>query len=280
MTKRLVLIDEPPEGGAKTLRYALEDFMFGNVQVAYADKLEGWSFFDAIKPALTGRANVVLVGSWFPHAHKLEGAELQMLDRAYLSCGGVHVVCRPSRYNGDRKPLEVMDALLADNHKRIEYDVNSTLHSEPKAFIVKNLLPAMDEAPIAPDPYVGFWGPRALAIVADKNNFKGFAPPFISFRKDGLSWWLADGLRRAGIPERSLVWVNCRDADDVETDPGPLLSLKPEKIFALGDNASKWCQAYEMDHSCYKHPLAWKRYHPKQPYPLMSALVEAVKAMR
>jgi len=280
MTRRLILIDSPPNGGAKQLRHALEDHLSGSFTVASVEKNEGWRFFDAIKPALLGRSNVILEGTWYPHAHKMDGAELQMLERAALTCGKVHVVCRPSRYLGEREGLDVMDVLLADDHARIEFDINATLHSDIGSFIRRELLPAIDQSPICPEPYVGRYAERAIAIVADKPKFAGFNPPFISFRRDGVSWWLADGMRRAGLLEQFFVWVNCRSADEVETDPGPLIALRPEKVFALGDQAAKWCAEYEIDCTIHKHPISWKRFNPTKPYPLVSDLVKAVGALR
>jgi len=281
MTKRLIIIDSPPNGGAKLLRHGLEDHLGGNYTIATMDgQQEGWQYFDAIKPALLGRSNVILEGSWYPYAHKLQPAELQMLERAALTCGKVHLVCRPSRYTEERSGLDIMDALLADDHTRIEYDYNSTLHSDVARFILHNVLPAIDQAVPCPEPYVGKWNKRAIAIVSDKPAFKGFSPPFISFRKEGVSWWLADGMRRAGLLEEFFVWVNCRDASEVENDPGPLIALRPDHVFALGDQAAKWCAEYQIDCVQHKHPLSWKRYSPKQPYPLISDLVKAVGSLR
>jgi hypothetical protein len=283
MTKRLIIIDSPPQGGSTQLRHALEEHLHGSFTVAqtdYTEGVDGYRFFNAIKPALLGRANVILEGSWYRVANKMEPAELQMLERAALSCGVVHIVCRPSRYLGLREGLDVMDVLLGDNHTRIEFDYNSNLHADISSFIQRNVLPTMDETRMAPEPYVGKWDKRAIALVSDKPSFKGFAPPFISFRKDGVSWWLADGLARAKIPESSLIWVNCRDADEVEVDPGPLLALKPYQIVALGEQAVKWCNEYEMDFVIEKHPLYWKKNHPKQAYPLMKTLAGLVGEMR
>jgi hypothetical protein len=183
-----------------------------------------------------------------------------------------------------------MDVLLSDDHARVEFDINSTLHSDLPAFVKRNVLPAMDQSPISPEPYVGAWRDRAIVIVSDKPVFKGFAPPFISFRPDGVSWWLADGMARAGLIESYFVWVNCQDADEKETDPSPLIGyelgttraggLKYSKVFSLGDNAQIWCRRHNIDATPHKHPLAWKRYHPGKEYPLVLDLVKAVGALR
>jgi hypothetical protein len=47
-------------------------------------------------------------------------------------------------------------------------------------------------------------------------------------------------------------------------------------VFALGENAAKWCQEYEIDCTVEKHPLSWKKYNAGKPYPLVGNLVKAV----
>jgi hypothetical protein len=287
MTKRLILIDSPPNGGMRSLRHALEEHLDGGFAVTHIDgEPAGWKYFDAVKPALLGRSNVVLEGSWYPHCHHMAGAELQMLERAALSCGKVHIACRPSCYTGEIEPLQVMDLLLSDDYSRIEFDINSSLHSDLPSFVKRSVLPAMDQSPIAPEPYVGHWAERAIVIISDKPSFKGFAPPFISFRPDGVSWWLADGMRRAGLLESFFVWVNCQDADGSETDPKPLIGdppkpgLKYHRVFSLGDNAAAWCNRYDIPATSHKHPLSWKRYNAGKEYPLVVDLVKAVGELR
>jgi hypothetical protein len=292
MSSRLILIDSPPNGGMRSLRHALEDVLDGGFAVTHIDgEPEGWKYLDAIKPALLGRSNVVLEGSWYPHVHHMAGAEVQMLERAALTCGKTHIVCRPSRYTGEMGPLQLMDVLLSDDYNRVEFDTNSNLHGDVEGFVRRCVLPIMDQAPIAPEPYVGKYAERAIVIVCDKPSFKGFAPPFISFRPDGVSWWLADGMRRAGLLEEYFLWVNCQDSEDNPTSPDPLVGaeigvdrraggLKYHRVFALGDNAAAWCRKWGIEFTAHKHPLAWKRYHPGKEYPLVVDLVKTVGGMK
>jgi len=53
VTKRLILIDSPPNGGMRALRHALEEHLEGDFSVTHIDgEPEGWKYLDAIKPAL------------------------------------------------------------------------------------------------------------------------------------------------------------------------------------------------------------------------------------
>lgn len=283
MAKRLILIDAPPNGdhGQKAVRYALEDIIgdYSFVNLTPGEEIvRGYQYFEAIKPALIGRQNVVIEGSWYERPWDLKGAELQMLERAALSCGYVHIVCRPGMFRGEPKDLIRADKLILE-HSVVAYDNSSMLCQDTKRFVQQFVLPEMD-FPLCPEPYLGRWMPRAIALISDKPKFKGFNAPFISFREDGVSWWLADAMHRANLDESYFVWVNCRDADEIEADPEPLVKLKPTICLALGANASEWCRRAKLPFAEHKTPLEWKNKHKGQMYPLISDCRKLVGAMK
>ena len=295
MAKRLFLIDAPPgDHGQKAIRYALEDVIgdYSFVNLTPGEEIiKGYQYFEAIKPALIGRQNVVIEGSWYRRPWKQEDAELQMLERAALSCGFVHIICRPGMFRGEQKDLQRVEALISSDYDAVVYDSASMLCQDPRRFVQQFVLPAMD-FPCAPEPYLGRWLPRAIALVSDKPKFKGFNAPFISFREDGVSWWLADAMARANLDESHFVWVNCQDADGVETDPDPLLRLQPTICLAMGTNAAEWCRRANTRESAlvrfhgplaiaeHKTPIEWKTKHRDKMYPLISDCRKLVEAMR
>ena len=97
--------------------------------------------------------------------------------------------------------------------------------------------------------------------------------PFASVAHSSLYLNLA--LDKANILESDLAWVNARDYDDKETE-SRLLSHEWLKIIALGGIAEAWVNKHGK--SCLKipHPSYWKRFHSKEPYPLIQVLKDLV----
>ena len=85
------------------------------------------------------------------------------------------------------------------------------------------------------------------------------------------SLWLNLLLTRSLIPERELAWVNAYDRHGNPTDPA-ILKHPWKAVYALGGNAAKWLKAEGKKHGRVPHPQAWKRFHSKEPYPLIDFL--------
>jgi hypothetical protein len=95
--------------------------------------------------------------------------------------------------------------------------------------------------------------------------------PFTAFHHSSL--WVNLQLHTAGIDEARLTWINATDWQDKDIDHKIL--IKPwENIIALGNNARNWISKApcEIDHVHTLHPQAWKRFHAKEPYPLISLI--------
>lgn len=129
---------------------------------------------------------------------------------------------------------------------------------------------------------LGVW-PTGLAsappvlLVGDRPSSKWPASrpawPFISAMRSGCSWWLAEQLERAGIPENRLFWV-----DSADRDGNPLrLPAEPWQanfggVFALGKNAAEWCWNNGWRFEQVHHPQFWHRFQPGKTYQLTKLL--------
>lgn len=85
------------------------------------------------------------------------------------------------------------------------------------------------------------------------------------------SLWLNLQLHQARIPEERLFWANAFDHKGNPSDPSIL--QHSVQLVALGGNANKWIRENKhLGHWQFQHPQAWKRFHSKEPYPLIECL--------
>jgi len=94
--------------------------------------------------------------------------------------------------------------------------------------------------------------------------------PFYSTKNSSL--WLNKQLEELGVHENDVLWLNSADLNGVPTDPKLLEGWGKHTIIALGGNASKWLEEHGKPHLKVFHPQAWKRFHSKEPYPLLGHL--------
>ena len=86
------------------------------------------------------------------------------------------------------------------------------------------------------------------------------------------SLWLNQQLEQFHIPEDGLAWVNATDINGVKTDH-KILEHHWGGIIALGNNAKLWaCKGTSKVVWLAQHPSAWKRFHSREPYPLLGLL--------
>jgi hypothetical protein len=110
-------------------------------------------------------------------------------------------------------------------------------------------------APSAPADYSVFW-----------------YTPFGALRNSSL--YLNLELENAGIDEHDLTWTNSTNISGESLSPA---FLDPnrfpwKRIIALGGHATYWVTS--AGHKCESipHPSYWKRFHSKEPYPLIDLL--------
>lgn len=95
--------------------------------------------------------------------------------------------------------------------------------------------------------------------------------PFISSLRNGCSYWLAEKLEDAGIPESELCWVNAYQRDGTPTNAAPLRDAPFKRVVALGRNAGNWCEENCLaesigDFAQVHHPQYWKRLKDGKTY--------------
>lgn len=104
--------------------------------------------------------------------------------------------------------------------------------------------------------------------------------PFYSTKNSSL--WINKLLVEHDIPETCLLWFNTTLADGTKLDRQVIerqIKKNPScLIVCLGGNAHKWFRMHYPDeqHSLVHHPQAWKRFHSKEPYPLMNLLQQTL----
>jgi hypothetical protein len=133
-------------------------------------------------------------------------------------------------------------------------------------------------------PGTGRWAPdETVVLVGDR---PGTTPgpgwsPFTTWNDRGCSAWLADVLEAAEIPESALYWVNAFSADGRATPHEWLATLQPRTVITLGREAAAWLQKWDGHRTLraideVEHPQFWKRFHHRDPYPLVDALQDAL----
>ena len=98
--------------------------------------------------------------------------------------------------------------------------------------------------------------------------------PFCGMK--GSSKWLNLWLTRYLIREEDLFWINALNLDGSKADILKITQkLKPSKIIALGNVASKLCEENNLQHVKVPHPAYWSRFHSKEihNYPLIKELI-------
>ena len=120
----------------------------------------------------------------------------------------------------------------------------------------------------------GAWTPKnEILLVGDRPAPSAPVDPAFHYTPFGAHWnsslWLNALLEKHQIPEERLGWVNAYDLDGTPTNQA-VLKHQWGQIIARGGNASQWCKQHV--HIKVQHPQAWKRFHSKEPYPLIGYL--------
>lgn len=122
----------------------------------------------------------------------------------------------------------------------------------------------------------GQWEPTGQTLlVGDRPAPSAPDDPAFHYTPFAALWhsslWLNLQLERASIAEETLGWVNSADLQGRPTNQD-VLRKDWGRVICLGGNAARWCRQAGVPHLQVHHPQAWKRFHPKEPYPLIQAL--------
>lgn len=114
-----------------------------------------------------------------------------------------------------------------------------------------------------------------VLLIGDRPAPSAPDDPKFHYTPFGAMWnsslWLNLLLHHANIPETELSWVNAADFYGRSTDKN-ILKEPWKLIIALGGNAAGWIKSEEVPFIKVHHPSAWKRFHSKEPYPLIEVL--------
>lgn len=312
---RLYILEGPDGGGKTTLLGRLTQWLTNRgrrVTVEHhgpylGEQQIGWRYFSSLKNCLVGRSDVVMDRSWLSEpvygnayrngANRLRPGEVQQLERAGFTCGAIVIYCQPLR----QTTIDNWQKRKADNgeyvqdpsamHRVIDEYLDQsqtwpfpTVIYDYQTLTVEELFKQVEDAeawtPTTPYPYAGSLQAR-VGIVGDRANHPSFPLPFFSMLNNGCSMWLAESLAAEGVSERDLLWVNAYDTRGAPNDPTPFiangLGTTERPLLALGANAIRWCDTHQLRYVEHKHPMFWKRFKHKLPYPLVQAIKEQLE---
>jgi hypothetical protein len=103
--------------------------------------------------------------------------------------------------------------------------------------------------------------------------------PFYSTKHSSL--WINRLLWEHRVPESALLWFNTTLADGTPLSHRLFFNQVKSHptVICLGGNAEKWLKTFALYQGHYEkvfHPQAWKRFHSKEPYPLLAVLQHAL----
>lgn len=103
--------------------------------------------------------------------------------------------------------------------------------------------------------------------------------PFYSTKNSSL--WINRLLWEHHVPENELLWFNTTLADGTPLSSRVFFNQvrSDTLVVCLGGNAEKWLVRHTPYRAQYEkvfHPQAWKRFHSKEPYPLIAVLQQAL----
>ena len=123
---------------------------------------------------------------------------------------------------------------------------------------------------------VGSFKVGSILIIGEKpaRPQLGLNLPFAEMR--GCSGWLNTLLEQANIDERKLTWVNAFDNYGTPAKLQWIINkIRPWPIICLGRRAEALLvKESDNDYLYFHHPQAWKRFHNKEPYPLIDKLIK------
>ncbi len=303
---RALTIFEGPDGSGKTtlaLKYAAAT---GARYVhcgpyPLVKKGLGRLYVEAMLPALDGYEDVVMDRCWlsepiYGDVHRggqdrLGVVGRRMLDRVAMRCETRVVVCLPpvdtclaafrlrkgAELLRDEKALRVV-------HERYRRLTNYAILTHVYDYTLDAARDGVDwvrarvptEAHLATIPSAGSRGEARVLLVGEAPGpVKEHDPlaryPFVSFSKQGCSWWLTEQLQAAKVPEQMLLWANASTlSEDFYHSVHPTTH-----VVALGEVTRQALPSYVKVDDVVEHPQHAKRFRFGKPYSL-TKLIQGV----
>lgn len=306
-TCKTITIFEGPDGGGKS--YAAQAYAATiGADVVHLGPFPGVGpgnlarlYVEAMLPALQGHRHVVLDRCWLserPYGQAFRNGKLRllpvherMLSRLAWRCGAVLVLGLPGidvclanwRARRGEELLQREDQLrevydcYAGRAAVDGYDLNTVVYDYKGGSLAAMLEDVLRLRPRTHPLTVRSAGNLAarVAIVGEgfgmvKDTDALYQWPFASFSNQGCSRWLTDQLLEAGVGEDQLLWVNADHLTDASFND----LLRTKHVLAFGKIASQRLVELDITHQLSPHPQSWKRFHHRDPYPVIARVRE------
>lgn len=302
MTTKPVTVFEGPDGSGKSTaaRWFAEQTHARYVHLGPFPRVRDGLprlYVESMLPALLGLSPVVLDRSWLSEpiygrvfrggANRIRAVEQRMIERVAWACGAVVVNCEVSLETSLRNFRSRRGAeMLSDEDQLTAVHLNyqnlrTSLSSVSFDYERLNYSTLRDDIEtvrpfLHPLQSAGNLEAKILLVgekFADhKNQDPLYQAPFVSFSGDGCSRWFTQLLEDAEIGEDQLCWIN---SDQLTAEV-----RFEHRVVALGDVASSKLTELNIRNMSFTHPQAWKRFHPREPYPLIDYLKETLACTR
>lgn len=308
-----VIIFEGPDGAGKTTFAHHVAQLIGGRYVHLGPLREvkdlGRIYVEAMLPALLGYQPVVMDRAWFseiPYGKVFRGGHFRndltvdaMLERLVHMCRGAVIYCHTDNRNliksfesrAKDEYLDRADQVLAVAREyrlrmsetslhRIDYDYTST----PINVVIDELLAMTvfnrDLNHKVAWESTGNIGAQTLLVgesyASQRREDTLFQRPFVSFARNGCSYWLTRQLLTHGISEDELCWVNQDQGHNTIVE---LVTTMPnlKTIIALGAVAHQaieplrpFLESLSVTVLHARHPQHHRRFKSNEPYDLIN----------
>lgn len=315
-----VIILEGPDGAGKTtLAYQLAEMLDARyVHLGPMASVKDVSriYVEAMLPAIQGYQPVVMDRAWFseaPYGAVFREGKLRndlvidaMLERIVLACTGAVIYCNtdPKRLvesftsRKGEEYLDRADQLLDVARRYRERMGQSTLHMVSYDYTkghTRDVIGELGGCLELQDPHKVCWksagnlGAKVLLVgecfTSHKNHDTLLQRPFVSFNRNGSSYWLTRHLQAAGIFEDQLCWIN--QDQGLETIADLICHMGELKhVVCLGAEATKTINGNAIFVNGLSdvgvkihdvpHPQHHRRFKHHEPYPLIDIIKESI----
>jgi len=321
-SKSVIILEGPDGAGKTTLAHQLADRLSARyVHLGPMTNVKdiGRIYVEAMLPAIMGYQTVVMDRAWFseePYGTVFREGKLRndnvidaMLERIVLACTGLVVYCDVDQRllvesfaaRKGKEYLDRADQVLAvarayrERMARTNLPVFQYDYTKDVLFGASGLFNDIRHQlkDKGPRPHMPSWqsaGSLDGAVLLVGEGFTGhqntdtlLQRPFVSFARNGSSYWLTRQLQVAEIPENELCWVN---QDQGPETIGDIINAMPhlKAVACLGAEASKTVdqgniqilRADGVPVYNLPHPQHHRRFKHHEPYPLIDIIKESI----